>query len=72
MRVEPQGGEAYLGGGGAEKDCYLADIHGVWSGVVVVGVYGALRGCAMTMEEEVVEEALSAFLWEHIASLLSS
>ena len=53
MRVEPQCVEAYLGGGGAEKGCYLAAIHGVWSGVIVVGTDGGIRGSIMTAEVDV-------------------
>ena len=44
MRVGPQGVEAYFGGGGTEKGCYMAAVHGVWSGMSVVSVNGGIRG----------------------------
>ena len=53
MRVKPQGVETYFGGGGTEKGWYLAAVHGVWSGMIVVGADGGIRGSIMTSEVDV-------------------
>ena len=51
--VEPQGVEANLCGGGAEKSCNLAAIDGAGDGVGVIGADGSIGGSIMTAEVEV-------------------